>query len=134
MCFRVFPWLNSGIRIEPIARTREESFQTQVPADRLYTPSRPASGRTTNRCDAGVDHFKRFNDHYGHDAGDMVLRATSDLLKRSLRAGDRACRYGGEELPAITVSIGVAAADQQEITAFELVVRMRSPTHGLRHR
>ncbi|MDQ5909480.1 MAG: hypothetical protein QG599_1575 [Pseudomonadota bacterium] len=48
-----------------------------------------------------VDHFKRFNDAYGHEAGDTVLRALGDLVKRFLRAGDIACRYGGEELTVI---------------------------------
>jgi diguanylate cyclase (GGDEF)-like protein/PAS domain S-box-containing protein len=48
-----------------------------------------------------VDHFKRFNDRYGHDAGDIVLQAISQLLLRSIRSGDQACRYGGEELTLI---------------------------------
>ncbi|MCF7976411.1 MAG: diguanylate cyclase [Chromatiaceae bacterium] len=48
-----------------------------------------------------VDHFKRFNDHYGHDAGDEVLRGVGALLNRNLRADDLACRYGGEELTLI---------------------------------
>lgn len=48
-----------------------------------------------------VDHFKRFNDTYGHEAGDAVLRAIGNLLNGSLRASDIACRYGGEELTVI---------------------------------
>jgi diguanylate cyclase (GGDEF)-like protein len=48
-----------------------------------------------------LDHFKRFNDHYGHVAGDAVLQAVGGLLKRYLRAEDLACRYGGEELTLI---------------------------------
>lgn len=48
-----------------------------------------------------VDHFKRFNDIYGHEAGDAVLRAIGDLLNHCLRGGDIACRYGGEELTVI---------------------------------
>ena len=45
-----------------------------------------------------VDHFKRFNDGHGHDAGDLVLRAISELLLERVRVYDLACRYGGEEL------------------------------------
>ena len=44
-----------------------------------------------------LDHFKRFNDAFGHQAGDALLRAFGDLLKRSTRGQDIACRYGGEE-------------------------------------
>ncbi|RAK56045.1 hypothetical protein DJ017_16780 [Phenylobacterium soli] len=44
-----------------------------------------------------VDHFKAFNDTYGHGAGDLVLKEVGAFLNRSLRAGDIACRYGGEE-------------------------------------
>lgn len=44
-----------------------------------------------------LDHFKRFNDNFGHDAGDHVLKATAQVLKDSLRQEDIACRYGGEE-------------------------------------
>jgi diguanylate cyclase (GGDEF)-like protein len=45
-----------------------------------------------------VDHFKRVNDGFGHAAGDAVLRAIAQLVRQSIRYGDVACRYGGEEL------------------------------------
>ncbi|MDQ5910327.1 MAG: hypothetical protein QG599_2423 [Pseudomonadota bacterium] len=48
-----------------------------------------------------LDHFKRFNDAYGHAAGDTVLQAVGDLLQRSLRTSDIACRYGGEEMAIV---------------------------------
>ena len=44
-----------------------------------------------------ADHFKRFNDSFGHAAGDIVLRELGAFFKRSIRADDLACRYGGEE-------------------------------------
>ena len=44
-----------------------------------------------------LDHFKKFNDTYGHDAGDTVLRETASFLIKSVRAEDIVCRYGGEE-------------------------------------
>jgi diguanylate cyclase (GGDEF)-like protein len=45
-----------------------------------------------------VDHFKQYNDHYGHPAGDVVLQALADILRRSKgRASDLAVRLGGEE-------------------------------------
>lgn len=48
-----------------------------------------------------LDNFKSFNDEYGHEAGDIVLKEIGALLQRSLRGGDIACRYGGEELTVI---------------------------------
>lgn len=48
-----------------------------------------------------VDHFKCFNDTYGHDGGDALLRALGTLLQSSIRSDDIACRYGGEEFTLI---------------------------------
>jgi len=44
-----------------------------------------------------VDHFKQFNDTFGHDGGDAILRALGAFLKKHVRGSDIACRYGGEE-------------------------------------
>jgi len=46
---------------------------------------------------ADVDHFKKFNDNNGHDAGDLVLVEFAKLLTESFRSSDIVCRYGGEE-------------------------------------
>jgi len=48
-----------------------------------------------------VDHFKKVNDTYGHEAGDEVLRGLGTLLEREFRDEDTACRYGGEEFLVI---------------------------------
>jgi diguanylate cyclase (GGDEF)-like protein len=48
-----------------------------------------------------IDHFKRVNDQHGHDAGDAVLCLFAKLLEESIRSGDIACRYGGEEFALI---------------------------------
>ena len=45
-----------------------------------------------------LDHFKRFNDTFGHDAGDSVLRSVARALQENTREADIACRFGGEEL------------------------------------
>ena len=48
-----------------------------------------------------LDHFKRFNDSFGHEAGDVVLQALADLFRAFFRATDICCRYGGEEFAII---------------------------------
>jgi diguanylate cyclase (GGDEF)-like protein len=44
-----------------------------------------------------IDHFKDFNDNYGHPVGDIVLKELTDLISRSIRSGDLFARWGGEE-------------------------------------
>jgi len=48
-----------------------------------------------------LDHFKRYNDNFGHSAGDQALAAVGEMLLRTVRAEDIACRYGGEEFTLI---------------------------------
>jgi diguanylate cyclase (GGDEF)-like protein/PAS domain S-box-containing protein len=57
-----------------------------------------------------LDHFKRFNDTYGHDAGDAVLRETAAFLLKNVRAEDFVCRYGGEEFVVILPTADVEGA------------------------
>jgi diguanylate cyclase (GGDEF)-like protein/PAS domain S-box-containing protein len=71
-----------------------------------------------------LDHFKRFNDTYGHDAGDTVLRETAAFLKRCVRAEDIVCRFGGEEFVLM-----LPMADAQ--TTLSRAERIRSKLHDL---
>lgn len=48
-----------------------------------------------------IDYFKKFNDNFGHQSGDAVLRQVAQTLKRNVRATDIVCRYGGEEMSII---------------------------------
>jgi diguanylate cyclase (GGDEF)-like protein len=57
-----------------------------------------------------IDHFKTLNDAHGHPFGDLVLRRVADALLTCLRAGDAACRYGGDEFGLILREADAAAA------------------------
>ncbi len=98
-----------------------------------------------------LDHFKPFNDTFGHDVGDALLRQLAQVMREKLRKSDISCRYGGDEfvlvlpdssvadtqqrmeqicvvmkekqirLDTITVSAGIAAASEKCSTAAELL-------------
>jgi len=73
-----------------------------------------------------VDHFKRFNDSFGHEAGDLVLRELAGALMRSTRGSDVASRYGGEEflvlLPECPLDAALRKAERmrEEVAKLEL--------------
>ncbi|MBF0626359.1 MAG: diguanylate cyclase [Magnetococcales bacterium] len=58
-------------------------------------------GRELSLMMFDVDHFKRFNDEYGHDQGDRVLRVLGQVVRQSVRETDLPCRFGGEEFCVI---------------------------------
>ena len=78
-----------------------------------------------------IDHFKRFNDTWGHEAGDLVLKSVADVIRQNVRGSDIACRYGGEEfivvLPEATRNVAVERADQirRDIERMELMLGER---------
>ncbi len=69
-----------------------------------------------------LDHFKRVNDEYGHDAGDRVLRGFADLTRRYTRIEDLACRFGGEEFVLLLPG---ARAEQAATRLTALLERFR---------
>jgi diguanylate cyclase (GGDEF)-like protein len=69
-----------------------------------------------------LDHFKKFNDTYGHDAGDAVLRETASFLLKSVRAEDIVCRFGGE---AFVVILPVADLKTTQARAERIRSRVR---------
>ena len=64
-----------------------------------------------------IDHFKKVNDTYGHDTGDLVLQKVAEVLRTGLRTGDTAARWGGEEMLISLLGAGEAdaAAKAEEI-------------------
>ncbi len=71
-----------------------------------------------------IDHFKRFNDSYGHGAGDAVLVAFSRLLQSSSRSEDIACRMGGEEFVLIMPEMDLAVATRRAEELLAAVPKM----------
>lgn len=57
-----------------------------------------------------IDHFKAFNDNYGHQTGDQVLRLVAVTLKSNIKGRDHAARYGGEEFAAILPDTDIRGA------------------------
>src|SRR5262245_18455827 len=95
---------------------REQTLQEQAISDPLtglynrrylseVLPREPArSGRNTKPVAVmliDLDHFKRVNDSFGHEAGDIVLTAVGALLREKVRGSDIPCRYGGEEFALV---------------------------------
>ena len=68
------------------------------------------SGRPLSLVMLDLDHFKSLNDGFGHPFGDLVLQRVGDLLSRSTRPTDTACRYGGEEMAIVLVDTDVEQA------------------------
>lgn len=60
-----------------------------------------------------VDHFKQFNDTYGHDVGDIVLQKVGQFLQKQVRKYDIVCRYGGEEMTVILTNTPIEIAQQR---------------------
>ncbi len=82
-----------------------------------------------------LDHFKKFNDAYGHDAGDTVLRETAAFLTKSIRVEDIVCRYGGEEfviiLPTADLNAAHARAERIRSKLRELQVLHQGQSLGM---
>jgi diguanylate cyclase len=64
-----------------------------------------------------IDHFKQFNDNFGHGVGDQVLRLMANALRERVREQDLPARYGGEELVAVLpgTELGVCKAVAERI-------------------
>jgi diguanylate cyclase (GGDEF)-like protein len=85
------------------------------------------AGQCVTVLSLDVDHFKKFNDNHGHDAGDTVLRAVGECLQRNFRDEDIPCRFGGEEfaviVPGASPEDGIRKAEDIRAKVEALVVR-----------
>jgi diguanylate cyclase (GGDEF)-like protein/PAS domain S-box-containing protein len=113
---------NRRYMVESLARELSRAHREQVPVSALMFD---------------IDHFKAFNDTYGHDGGDALLRSLGEFLKQNTRGEDIVCRYGGEEfvlvLPNTRNHSAVIKAEALRINVSKLEVahlnrRMRNCT------
>ncbi len=85
------------------------------------------SGKPIGLIMLDLDHFKELNSLYGHPNVDQMLREFGAMLKRSIRSGDIACRYGGDEflliLPETPISIAEQRAEQIKMQVKALVIQ-----------
>ncbi len=105
--------------LDPLTDMYNRRYMLQTFQRELHRMTRKQSPLGVIMLD--IDYFKKFNDTYGHEAGDMFLRELSAFIKRCIREEDIACRYGGEEfviiLPESSLEASTHRAEQmrQEI-------------------
>lgn len=90
-----------------LSNRRELERRMDIEVSRILRESKPLSCLYLD-----VDHFKQVNDRHGHDVGDQVLQAVSEVMMRVVRLGDVVARYGGEEF--VIMLPGAALAQAQE--------------------
>ena len=94
-----------------------------------YWQRAQAQGQAMSLLMVDVDHFKRYNDHYGHQAGDRCLKVVSEALQGCLRrTGDLVARIGGEEFAVV-----MPDADEQAVRGAAERVRAAVEAQGLPH-
>lgn len=81
-----------------------------------------------------IDHFKSYNDTYGHQAGDKALRAVATLIRDHARGGDSVYRYGGEEFlcvfPEQSLASAAAAVERMRMGLLRLAIEHEGTTSG----
>jgi diguanylate cyclase (GGDEF)-like protein len=103
--------LEQAATIDPLTEILNRRGMQEVIASELARAT--SEGRPVSFIMADIDHFKRINDTYGHQAGDTLLRSFARRLSGALRSSDRIARYGGEEF--LVVAVGADGAIGAEI-------------------
>jgi diguanylate cyclase (GGDEF)-like protein len=80
---------------DPLTGLFNRRYMEEALAQELHRTTRNKAQLAVIMVD--IDHFKQFNDSFGHDGGDAVLRVLGEFLQKHVRGSDIACRYGGEE-------------------------------------
>lgn len=99
--------------IDPLTDLYNRRFLEETLKRELARSSRSQTPTSVVMLD--VDHFKRLNDTFGHDAGDVVLKAVAHAVKAAVRKADVVCRFGGEEfivvLPECAAGMAIERAE-----------------------
>ncbi|MEM8924813.1 MAG: GGDEF domain-containing protein [Actinomycetota bacterium] len=105
--------LHSTKELEAAVQDSEVDWLTGLPNRRKFDADLAQvadDNATVSVAMVDIDHFKNFNDTYGHETGDLVLRSVAQTIASVIRPVDRAYRYGGEEISVILVQCGEASA------------------------
>ena len=117
---------------DPLTRLSNRRFLMKTLEKELQRCERSQKGLALIMVD--VDHFKRINDSYGHQQGDVVLKTLADQMKGCLRDYDMAARFGGEEfalvLPETAIDEAVHVANRLRVAVSEL--RFPGEYHDIR--
>jgi diguanylate cyclase (GGDEF)-like protein/PAS domain S-box-containing protein len=117
---------------DPLTRLFNRRFLEESLERELQLASRKKQAISVLFVD--LDHFKRFNDTFGHDAGDMVLQSLADLFRTFFRSTDICCRFGGEEfaiiMPESTAQDAAVRADALRAEVKRLKLRYKKEILG----
>jgi diguanylate cyclase (GGDEF)-like protein len=126
--FILKPWDNDYLHIQMLEALQTHRLLTSREELRSLAVTDPITGLRNHRffqdtlkrvCTEGalisllmidVDHFKKFNDQYGHPQGDRVLHEIAVVLAQNLKLGETASRYGGEEFAIILPDVDITEA------------------------
>lgn len=113
--------LHSTMELETAMQGSELDWLTSLPNRRKFDHDVARAAESLSRISVAmvdVDHFKSFNDTYGHETGDLVLREVARTIASTIRPVDTVYRYGGEEF-------SVLLADCEEDEAGQVMERVR---------
>jgi diguanylate cyclase (GGDEF)-like protein len=113
---------------DPLTNLFNRRYMEESLARELHRATRKKSTLSIMAID--VDHFKRFNDTYGHEAGDKLLQELAQVFCHRLRGDDVACRYGGEEFILILPEAPLEAASERAEQLRQAIEKLKLDYHG----